>query len=84
MDQSEWVGLVAGLLTTLAYVPQAMKCWRTGSARDFSMPMLVMLIAGLALWFASGVLRGSVSLVMANGVTIVLASFILAVKLRRG
>lgn len=84
MDAAEMIGLAAGLLTTVAYVPQVAKTWRSGSARDISLPTLVMLVAGVALWLVSGVLRGSPSLVAANAVTLLLAGSILAMKLRRG
>ena len=84
MGDAELVGLLAGLLTTAAYVPQVAKTLRTGSARDFSLPTLLMLVIGVGLWLVCGVLEGSVALVAANAVTLVLASAILVVKLRHG
>jgi len=84
MDGSEMLGLVAGLLTTVAFVPQVIKTWRTRSANDFSLPMLVLFVAGVALWLAYGLLSGSRPVVFANAFTLALASFILVVKLKRG
>ena len=43
MDGIEFIGFVAGLLTTFAYLPQVMKTWRTRSADDFSLPPYDML-----------------------------------------
>jgi len=83
-DLREWVGLAAGLLTTLSFVPQVRRTRRTGQARDFSLPMLVMFVAGVALWLGYGVMLGSASVVLANMVTLVLAGYILVVKLRHG
>ncbi len=83
-DLREWVGLAAGLLTTLSFVPQVQRTRRTGQARDFSLPMLVMFVAGVALWLGYGVMLGSASVVLANMVTLVLAGYILVVKLRHG
>ena len=83
-DLREWVGLAAGLLTTLSFVPQVQRTRRTGQARDFSLPMLVMFVAGVALWLGCGVMLGSASVVLANMVTLVLAGYILVVKLRHG
>jgi len=80
----EAMGLVAWLLTTIAFVPQVANTARTGSARDFSRPMLMLFVAGLALWPAYGALIGSAGLVLANGVTPGPAGYILVVKLRRG
>lgn len=83
-DGAEAVGLAAGALTTLAFVPQAAKTWASRSARDFSLGMLVLFVLGLALWLVYGVMRGALSVVLANLVTLALAGFILGMKLRRG
>lgn len=83
-DVREWVGLAAGVLTTLSFVPQVQRTRRTGQARDLSLPMLVMFVAGVALWLGYGVLLGSISVIAANSVTLVLAGYILLMKLRHG
>ena len=80
----EWIGVVAGVMTTGAFVPQVMQTWRTQSARDFALPMLLLLVGGVVLWLIYGVAIGSAGLIVANGVTLPLAGFILWVKLRRG
>jgi MtN3 and saliva related transmembrane protein len=84
LDLGETLGMVAGLLTTTAFVPQALKTWRTRSAGDFSLPMLLMFVTGVGLWLAYGLMKGAMPVVLANLATFVLACFILAVKLRRG
>ena len=81
---TEGIGLLAGGLTTVAFVPQVAKTWRTGSAEDFSLPMLLMFVAGVALWLWYGLLSQSLPMVLANAVTLLLASYILMVKVRRG
>lgn len=81
MDLTEALGLFAGLLTTAAFVPQAAKTWRTGRADDFSLPMLLMFVAGVALWLGYGLALGAPSIITANAVTLVLAGTILRVKL---
>jgi MtN3 and saliva related transmembrane protein len=84
MNTIELLGVAAGILTTLAFVPQALKTWRTRRAQDFALPMLLLLHAGMVLWLIYGVLTGSPGLIIANGVTLLLAATILAVKLRHG
>lgn len=79
----EVMGLLAGAMTTAAFVPQAWKTWRTRSARDFSLALLVLLVAGNSLWLAYGALVGSAGLVAANLVTVPLTASILWVKLVR-
>ena len=83
LDKIEFLGPVAGLLTTFAFLPQAVKTWRTRSADDFSLPTLLMLVVGIGLWTIYGVMRAAPSIWLGNGITMVLAASILSVKLRR-
>lgn len=78
------LGLLAGLCTTIAFLPQVIKTWRSRSARDISLGMFLVFTVGVALWLAYGLFVGDLPLVLANGVTFVLAATILALKLRHG
>lgn len=80
----EAVGLAAGILTTAAFAPQALKAWRTRRTRDLSLGMYLALAAGVALWLVYGLLIGSLSVVAANAVTLVLVLVVIALKLRHG
>lgn len=82
MDWNSIIGLLAGLLTTVAFVPQVTKVWRTKSARDVSLKMFLVFSAGVALWLVYGVLLGEWPIILTNAVTLVLALAILAMKLR--
>jgi MtN3 and saliva related transmembrane protein len=84
MDLNELIGVLAGVLTTIAYVPQVVRTWTSGTARDISLTMLLMLISGVALWILYAFHKGATSLLFANLFTLVLTSLILIVKLRRG
>jgi MtN3 and saliva related transmembrane protein len=84
MDAIEILGLVAGALTTTAYLPQAVRTLRSGSARDLSLAMLLLLVGGIVLWLAYGALAGLTAVVAANAATLALTLPILWVKLRRG
>jgi MtN3 and saliva related transmembrane protein len=78
------LGFAAATCTTVAYAPQFIKVWRTRSARDISLGMFLVMVLGLALWLAYGVLSGDAPLVAANAITIVLAGGILFMKLKYG
>ena len=80
----ETVGSAAALLTTLCWVPQAVRTIRTRDTRAISLWTQVGFGLGLALWLAYGVLIGSWPLVLANAVTLALGAVILAMKLRYG
>lgn len=75
------VGFVAGTLTTLAYVPQLIRTWRTRSVSDISLWMLVALSAGIGLWLVYGIAIGSWPIIVANAVTLVFALVLVAFKL---
>lgn len=76
------IGTVAAVLTTCAFLPQALKAWRSRSTGDVSLAMFLMLTLGIVLWLAYGLLIGDGPLVLANSVTLALALAILAAKLR--
>lgn len=82
MDTAQWIGLAAGLLTTLAFVPQVLKIWRTRSAKDISLRTYVFFSIGVALWLVYGILRQEPPIILWNAVTLVLAIAIVAMKLR--
>ena len=83
-DWTEAIGMLAGVLTTMTIMPQVVQTWSSGSARDFSLRMLLVLVTGVGLWLAYGLLSGSMPMILANTVTLLLASCILSVQLRRG
>ncbi|MBL8779896.1 MAG: SemiSWEET transporter [Alphaproteobacteria bacterium] len=77
-------GSFAAILTTLSFLPQVFKTWRSGSAGDFSWIWIAGFGAGLALWLVYGLALGSLPLVAANGVTLSLVLAIALVKWREG
>jgi MtN3 and saliva related transmembrane protein len=78
------IGAVAGTLSTIAFIPQVWRIWRTRSARDLSLPMYLIFTSGVALWFVYGLLLGAVPIIVCNGSTLALAGTVLAMKLKFG
>jgi MtN3 and saliva related transmembrane protein len=76
------VGLFAGGLTTLSFLPQLLKTWKTKSAEDVSLLMLVAFSTGVALWLIYGFMIGALPVVLANVITLVLALAILVLKIK--
>ena len=81
-DSTEALGLAAGLLSTFASAPQAVKIIRTQSARDVSLVTYCMALAGTLMWGAYGWLRDLPSVVLWNAVGFALFIAIIALKLR--
>jgi MtN3 and saliva related transmembrane protein len=84
MDLTTLIGLMAGLLTTLSLVPQALKIWKSKSAKDISLKMFVAFSVGVALWLVYGILQKEVPMILWNAVSLALASAILAMKFKFG
>ena len=76
------IGLIAGLLTTTAFIPQVWKIHRTKSGKDISARMISLFTAGLVLWLIYGILLRSLPLILSNVVTLVLSLAIIALKIR--
>ena len=81
-ELSELIGYPAAVLTTAAFVPQAWKSWRTRDLSGISLPMYALFTLGVALWLAYGAIIGSWPVMLANGITLVLAGVVLWLKLR--
>ncbi len=80
----EILGYTAGTLTTIAFLPQVLKAWRTRSTKDISLGMFLLFSLGVALWLVYGIMISSAPIIAANLVTLVLASSVLIAKLRFG
>ncbi len=78
----ETLGFVAAFLTTLSFLPQALRIRRLGSADDVSLTMYLMMAAGQSLWLVYGVVIASPSLIGANVVAMSLVAWVLVMKLR--
>jgi MtN3 and saliva related transmembrane protein len=77
-----WLGLLAGTLTTLSFLPQLLKAWKSRSTHDISSGMLALFSVGLVLWIVYGVIVADVPVIAANAVTLVFVGLIAALKLR--
>lgn len=84
MDSTTLLGFAAAFLTTLAFVPQAVLTWKTRRADGVSLGMYLIFTSGVALWLVYGILIGSWPVTAANFVTLLLALFILVMKIRAG
>jgi MtN3 and saliva related transmembrane protein len=77
-----FLGLVAGCVSTYAFVPQVVKIWRERDCVAISLKMYVLRLAGFALWLAYGIGLGSVPLIGFNLLNLVLGGAILVFKLQ--
>ena len=81
IDPRDLVGYAAAILTTVAFVPQALKSWRTRDLYGVSLTMYSLFTLGVALWLAYGIILGAWPIIVANVVTLALAGMVLALKI---
>jgi len=82
MESYNTLGLIAGVLTTAAFIPQAVKTWKSRNTRDISLGMFAIFCAGTLLWLLYGIRIGALPVIIANAVTLVLALTILGFKIK--
>ena len=84
MFSLETIGFTAAILTTLCWLPQALKTIRTRETRSLSLVTQSALTAGVVLWLVYGISLGNAPLIFSNAISLVLVGTILAMKLRYG
>jgi|TARA_Y100000385_G_C13035000_1_gene612560 MtN3 and saliva related transmembrane protein len=78
IDSIEVLGLIAACLTTYAFLPQVYKTWKTKDVSAFSLPTFSLFFVGIVFWLVYGILKESLSMILANTITLV-SSFTLLV-----
>lgn len=84
MSLVTFIGLLAGTLTSVAFLPQVLKTWQSKSAKDISLGMFLLFSTGIFLWLVYGICIRDLPVILTNLVTFVLASTILFFKLKYG
>lgn len=75
------VGSIAAVLSTISFLPQALKIIRSRDTRGISTGMYLVTVAGFTLWTAYGVLQPAWPIIASNGICLMLSAFILMMKL---
>ena len=78
----DYIGFVAATLTTMAFVPQLVKAWKTKQTQDLSLGMVCLFVMGIFLWLIYGIYIISLPIILANSVTLILAVALLMLKLK--
>lgn len=78
------LGLVAATFTTISFLPQVIKCWKTKRTKDISFPAFILLFIGGSLWLTYGLLIQDLPVIIANAIVDVLIVIILLLKLKYG
>lgn len=78
---NEYIGYFAAFCTTVAFIPQAYKVWKTKSTKDISLSMFIIFTTGVLSWLIYGISIVNFPIILANSITLTLSIFILAYKI---
>lgn len=81
MEPQDLLGSLAGTPTTVSFVPQVWKLWKSRSAEDISFGMFSIFAVGVLLWLVYGIMIQAVPIILANSVSLVLVAAILVMKI---
>jgi len=84
MKSSFYIGMVAAVLTTTAFLPQVIKSFRSRHTKDISLLMYGAFSIGVFLWIVYGIIIGEAPVIMANSLTLLLAAVIIRLKIKFG
>lgn len=77
-----YLGYLAAFCTTVAFIPQAIKVYKTKHTKDISLGTFSLLNAGLIFWLIYGLILNSYPIILANALTLIFAIYILVIKLK--
>lgn len=81
MDWVTLIGIMAGVFTTLSFLPQVIKAWKTKRTEDLSLSMYLIFVSGVVLWLVYGIIKADLPIILANSVTAILAGSVLIMKM---
>jgi len=76
------IGFFAAFCTTIAFLPQAIKVYKSKSTKDISLYMFLIFTIGVFSWLIYGLIINDLPVILANAVTLILSLFILIYKIK--
>jgi MtN3 and saliva related transmembrane protein len=70
MNWIQLLGLAAGTITSITFFPQVLRIWKTRSAKDLSLVMLLLLLLGTSLWLSYGIAIGDAAIIYTNSMVL--------------
>jgi MtN3 and saliva related transmembrane protein len=84
MTALQILGLAAGTITSITFLPQVIQIWKTKSAKDLSLQMLLLLILGVSMWLTYGILVLDTAIIYTNSMVLAMSLIMLYFKFRFG
>ena len=77
-----YVGFFAAFCTTVSFLPQVIKVYKTKSTKDISLYMFLIFTIGTFCWLIYGIIESSIPIILANTITLILSAIILLYKIK--
>ncbi len=77
-----WIGFLAGFLTTVGFIPQVIKSYRTRHVTDVSLFQPIILLTGMAVWILYGIIQSDPAIIIANAIALLLNVFLVLLKIK--
>jgi MtN3 and saliva related transmembrane protein len=77
-----YIGFFAAFCTTISFLPQVIKVYKTKSTKDISLYMFLIFTIGTFCWLIYGILESSLPIIIANTITLILSAIILLYKIK--
>lgn len=77
----EFAGHVGAFLSSVTFIPQVYRVWKTKSANDLSMTMMLIVFTSTLIWLVYGIALGLLPVILANSVICVLSLMLIYFKL---
>ena len=81
MDIINIVGAAGGIVSSITFLPQVIKIWKTKSAKDLSTATLMFLILNVSLWLLYGILTNLYPIIITNGIVLSMVFIMVYFKL---
>jgi MtN3 and saliva related transmembrane protein len=82
MSSLQILGLAAGTITSVTFLPQVIHVWKTKSAKDLSLTMLLLLMLGVIMWLTYGILAKDTAIIYTNSMVLIMSIVLLIFKLK--
>lgn len=82
MDYIKILGLAAGTITSITFLPQIIHIWKTKSAKDLSLNMLALLIIGVSMWLTYGIFVRDIAIIYTNSMVLIMSLILVYFKFR--
>lgn len=82
MTTIQILGLVAGTITSITFLPQVIHVWKTKSVKDLSLLMLLLLMTGVSLWLVYGLAIMDGAIIYTNSMVLLMTLILLFFKLK--